>query len=115
MIRFDMKKWKPFSSGLKTTGFLFSIEELELKQKNSARIRFEDIHNAEDAEIFTGRELYLPVSMLPPLKGKKFYYHEVIGFTVFDKKIREYRNHHFYPRPSHNNCLCRSNMAPGKF
>jgi 16S rRNA processing protein RimM len=72
--------------GIENDRIPFSIEELELKQKNSAKIRFEDVHNAGDAEIFTGRELYLPVSMLPPLKGKKFYYHEVIGFTVFDKK-----------------------------
>jgi 16S rRNA processing protein RimM len=72
--------------GIENDRIPYGIEELELRQKNSAKIRFEDVHSAEDAEIFPGRELYLPVSMLPPLKGKKFYYHEVIGFTVFDKK-----------------------------
>lgn len=72
--------------GIENERIPFGIEEMELRQKNSAKIRFEDVHNAEDAEIFTGRELYLPISFLPPLKGKKFYYHEVIGFTVFDKK-----------------------------
>jgi 16S rRNA processing protein RimM len=72
--------------GIENDRIPFSIEEFELKQKNSARIRFEDICTADDAGIFIGRELYLPVDMLPPLKGKRFYYHEVIGFTVFDKK-----------------------------
>jgi 16S rRNA processing protein RimM len=80
------KKLKTIFIGIENDRIPFGIEELELKQKNSARIRFEDVRNAEDAEIYVGRELYLPVSILPPLKGKKFYYHEVIGFTVFDKE-----------------------------
>ena len=71
--------------GIENDRIPLSIEELELKHKNSARIRFEDIRSADDAGIYVGRELYLPVGMLPPLKGKKFYYHEVIGFTVLDK------------------------------
>jgi 16S rRNA processing protein RimM len=72
--------------GIENDRIPFCIEELELKQKSTARLRFEDVNNAEDAEVYVGRDLYLPISMLPPLKGKKFYYHEVIGFTVFDKE-----------------------------
>ena len=83
-VRYE--KIKTVFIGIENDRIPFGIEELELRQKKSARIRFEDVHSAEDAEIFPGRELYLPVTMLPALKGKKFYYHEVIGFTVFDKK-----------------------------
>jgi 16S rRNA processing protein RimM len=80
------KKIETVFVGIENDRIPFVIVELELKRKNSAKIRFEDVHNAEDAEIYVGRELYLPVSLLPPLKGKKFYYHEVTGFTVFDKE-----------------------------
>jgi 16S rRNA processing protein RimM len=62
----------------------FFITHLELRG-NGAKVQFDGINNTERAEELTRSSLYLPMSFLPPLKGKKFYYHEVLGFKAHDK------------------------------
>jgi len=78
----------------------FFIDFIVIKN-NKATIKFRDVDDLKNAEILTQKEMYLPLSSLPPLTGKKFYYHEVIGFKVFDdsfgeigpiKQILEYPN-----------------------
>ena len=64
----------------------FAIKELRIKGNNTAFASLEDISDEEQANALTGCELYLPLSFLPPLTGKKFYYHEVTGFAVLDEK-----------------------------
>ena len=64
----------------------FLIESVEIRSGRKALLHFEDVNNAQDAAAYTGRELFLPLSSLPPLKGKKFYYHEVKGFSIIDAK-----------------------------
>jgi 16S rRNA processing protein RimM len=62
----------------------FFITQIELRG-NGAKVSFDGINTTERAEELTRSSLYLPLSFLPPLKGKKFYYHEVLGFKVTDK------------------------------
>jgi 16S rRNA processing protein RimM len=64
----------------------FFIDSLELKHNRKAIIRFQDFTTIEDATCLSGLEMYLPATTLPALKGKKFYYHEIIGYAVVDKK-----------------------------
>lgn len=47
-------------------------------------VAIQDIKTVEAASALTGKEVYLPLELLPKLTGKQFYYHEVKGFTVVD-------------------------------
>ena len=51
---------------------------------NTATVSFEDITTSEKAEELIKSQLYLPLTLLPKLKGKKFYFHEIKGFKVID-------------------------------
>ena len=64
----------------------FVIEKLQLKSKNTAYVKLEDISTEDEASALIGSELFLPISFLPPLTGNRFYYHEVEGFSIIDKK-----------------------------
>ena len=48
-------------------------------------VTIQDIKTVEAASALTGKEVYLPLEMLPKLSGKQFYYHEVKGFTLVDE------------------------------
>jgi len=63
----------------------FFIEEIEFQSGSKVLFHFEGVNTSQDAAVYTGRKMYLPLTYLPPLKGKKFYYHEVKGFIVIDK------------------------------
>ena len=65
----------------------FFIESSSLHKNDFLRIRFEDITTEEQADALIGSDLYLPLKMLPKLSGNKFYFHEVIGFEVEDKRL----------------------------
>ena len=62
----------------------YFIEGSLFQKGNHMRIQFEDIYSEEAAEILLKRDAYLPLNLLPKLKGSKFYFHEVIGFILED-------------------------------
>ena len=62
----------------------FFIGNIELKHNRKAVIKFQDFDSIEDAESLQGLEMYLPITTLPELKGNRFYFHEIIGYTVID-------------------------------
>jgi len=65
----------------------FFIENSSLHKNDFLRVRFEDVDSEAEADKLIGLEVYLPLSMLPKLEGNKFYFHEVIGFEIEDKRL----------------------------
>ncbi len=65
----------------------FIIERVKLKHNNQAQIKLREIDSVEQTEILIGCTLYLPLELLPKLKGNQFYYHEIIGFEVTDSRF----------------------------
>lgn len=47
-------------------------------------VELEDV-DGDLARQLVGNDVYLPLAALPKLSGKKFYFHEVIGYEVVDK------------------------------
>ena len=62
----------------------YFISKISKYKNNSVRVKFEDVKNESEAMELINYEIFLPMEELPKLEGKKFYYHEVIGFKVID-------------------------------
>lgn len=62
----------------------FFIEKRSWSKLDSLNIFFKNTTEALVDQVL-GKDVYLPLSTLPPLSGKKFYYHEVKGFTITDE------------------------------
>jgi len=67
----------------------FFIEESLLQKGNQLRVRFEDVETEEDADAILKCDVYLPMKFLPKLTGNKFYFHEVLNFTLQDINFGE--------------------------
>lgn len=61
----------------------YFISQISISRRGHFILALEGV-NYEQAQLLVKESLYLPLSMLPPLKGNQFYYHEIIGFAVYD-------------------------------
>ncbi len=67
----------------------FFVEKQQWSRDNSKIISFKN-SSLQQSEQTVGKDVYLPLSTLPPLSGNQFYYHEVLGFTVLDPDGKNY-------------------------
>jgi len=68
------------------------FEKFEHKKGNNFRVKIDGISTEEEAKFMVNKELYLPLSILPKLSGKKFYFHEIVGFKVINHQNEELGN-----------------------
>lgn len=63
----------------------FFISSIVIQPNGKARIQIEDIDSTDEARKLVGKKLFLPLLLLPKLKGNHFYYHEIQGFELLDE------------------------------
>lgn len=61
----------------------FFVEKQQWSKDNSKIISFKNA-TLQMAEQSVNKNVFLPLSTLPELKGNQFYYHEIIGFEIED-------------------------------
>lgn len=61
----------------------FFVKHIRINGR-TATVQLDGITHIDQAKAYTGLELYMPLSNLPPLTGNQFYLHEVPGFEVID-------------------------------
>lgn len=59
----------------------FFVEKQQWQKSDTKIMTFKNSSEAL-VEQSVGKNVFLPLSTLPPLSGKKFYYHEVVGFEI---------------------------------
>lgn len=67
----------------------FEVEQIRIlpNKPKTALLKLAGIGKIEETEAIIGETIYLPLSVLPELGEKQFYFHEVIGFEIVDEKL----------------------------
>jgi len=63
----------------------FFIAATQVKDKEIIWLKAEGFNTSDDVQNLIKKDIYLPLNLLPELKGNKFYYHEIVGFAVTDE------------------------------
>ena len=63
----------------------FFISSAQVRDKEMIWLKAEGFNSEHDIQNILRKEVYLPLSLLPQLSGKQFYFHEIVGYTVIDE------------------------------
>ncbi len=61
----------------------YDVEKIQIRGKKSI-LKLKEITSIEETEKVVNAEVFLPLIALPKLKGNRFYYHEIIGYNIYD-------------------------------
>jgi 16S rRNA processing protein RimM len=67
----------------------YKIKEKNFRSETEAIFELDGIATREEAEALKGNTIFIYEADLPKLEDGRFYYFEVIGYTVQDKKLGE--------------------------
>ncbi len=84
----DIQRYSSLSSifiDLNGTLTPFFIAATQVKDKEIIWLKADGFNTSDDIQSLIRKEIYLPLNLLPKLKGNKFYYHEIVGFKVIDE------------------------------
>ena len=60
---------------------------VKLHKTQLLRVSIEEVDSEHQADELIGKSVYLPLDQLPSLNDDQFYYHEIIGFEIFDTTL----------------------------
>ena len=83
----DFKKMKTIFLDIDGAIVPYAVDNIKLHKSSLLRIKLENIDSEEKANKILKTKAYLPINDLPKLNGNKFYYHEIINFTVLDLSL----------------------------
>lgn len=66
----------------------FFIVKSSWSKNDALNLAFKNSSEAVVDQVL-GKSVYLPLTTLPKLSGKQFYYHEIIGFDILDEQDKE--------------------------
>jgi 16S rRNA processing protein RimM len=67
----------------------YQVSKWEFRSDSEAVLTFPEVTNCDDAEKLIGNTLFISSDDLPKLPEGRFYYFEVIGYTVKDENLGE--------------------------
>lgn len=79
----------------------FFIDSMRLKENGYADIKLEGVETKDDSVRLSGKQVFLPITDLPPLPDDEYYLHDLEGMKVIDathgalgqvEKVLDYSN-----------------------
>jgi 16S rRNA processing protein RimM len=63
-----------------------TLTKMELHKNKTCTLKMEGVNTMDDAKKLQQQKIYLPLTELPEIGDKQFYFHEIPGYTVIDHK-----------------------------